>query len=131
MVRLSKDAASPPAGEQIKTSLTGLAEAITRVLEPARRVAAGLAQAAQSLQERERLARWDEQYPVYRCPYVKHAYAEGLLDATRCTRSWDRETISATDLRMEVWDHITSTHMSGEAGLHWASRITSLIKEGP
>ena len=128
MVRLSKDAASPSAGDRLRTSLARTAEAITQVLEPARRVAAGLASAAQALQERERLARWDEQYPVYRCPYVKSTLE---ASAERCTRSWDREKISATDLRMEVWDHITSTHMSGEAGLHWASRITSLIKEGP
>lgn len=81
-----------------------------------------------------RQAQWAAQYPLFRCPYTSAVSwaIHGTTDllAEPCGHAWDRRKISTEDLRAEVWDHM-ARHVEGEAGLGYASRIVSMIMEGP
>ena len=129
MVRLSKDAASrPPDGDRLRSSFARVREGLERItrvrLAPA---AQAVANTAAALYAAEREEEWDRQYPVYRCPYQ----VPDRDTIKRCMHTWDRRKISTPELRMQVWDHYLTDHVSGEAGLLIAGLATERILEGP
>lgn len=140
MVRLTKDAASEPRTSEafgarlnaVALSLEKLSENIVRTFAPALKLWAEQTRARLSgMYADGRRALWARQYPTYTCPFTTTVWS---LDGDRtvtCARTWDRTEVSTGDLRTEVWDHVTTDHMSGEAGLAVASNIVRLIMERP
>lgn len=146
MVRLSKDGASRP--EPDREALARVADRAAEAsrsikdmhdnlllgfLPGVRMIAASFADALARVRTSGRRARWARQYPLYTCPWHPSPVwnQAGYAPVPACGRTWDRRTLSTEELRMEVWDHLTSVHMPGEAGLTVAGRVVAEILEGP